>query len=374
MGLTIKEVSGKGDLKDFVKFPFQLYKDNPNWVPPMIKDELDTFNPKKNPSFEHCEAKMWLAVRDGKTVGRIAGIIHQTEAKEKQIGRFGWIDFVDDPEVSKLLLDTVIAWLQSNGITGIHGPLGFTDMDFEGMLVEGFDEIGTIATIYNYPYYPAHLEKLGFKKAAEWMEMEGQVPKEVPHRLKRKSEIIEARFKVRSLKFGTKNDLLKYGHEIFGVLNASYEGLYGYYKLTDKQIENYINQYFSFINPEFSSVVVNDKNTVVGFGISMPSLSKAFQKAKGQLFPFGFLHMLKALKFNKTADLYLIGVLPNYQKMGIPLLIIRDIWSALIKNGFNKVYSNPALEDNNGILNHWLEYQDIHRIRKRRRCYIKKFD
>jgi len=372
MGVEIKEVKDRGDLKRFVKFPFELYRNNPYWVPPMIKDELDTFSSKENPAFEHCEAKLWLALDNGEIVGRICGILHRTEIEKKKLGRFGWIDFIDDQEVSKKLINTVESWCKEKGLKGLHGPLGFTDLDFEGMLVEGFDEIGTIATIYNHSYYPRHLEALGFLKAADWVEMEATVPQEVPYRIKRKAEIIEGRFKFRSLSFKSAKDMLPYGKAIFDIINDSYKDLYGYWPLTNKQIDKYISQYLSFINPKFSSVVVNKDDEVVGFGITMPSLSRAYQKAKGRLFPFGFIHLLRALKRNSTADFYIVGILPDYQKMGIPLLFFRDIWPQLIKRGIRKVYSNPALEDNHGVLNHWMEYQDNHRVRKRRRCYVRK--
>lgn len=374
MGIEIREVKTKSDLKRFVKLPFKIYRDNPYWIPPLIKDELQTFSKKHNPSFGHCEAKLWLAYSNNEVVGRIAGIVHQDEALKEGVGRFGWLDFEDDVSISEKLFETVQNWLRERGVTGMHGPMGFTDMDFEGMLVEGFDEIGTIATIYNHSYYPVHLEKLGFEKAIDWFEFEGNVPDEMPYRLKRKSEIIQSRFKFKSLKLTSVKQMLKYGAAIFDVLNKSYVDLYGFYPLNKEQIANYTKQYLSFIKPEFSSVIVNAKEEVIGFGITMPSLSKAFQKARGSLFPFGFIHILRALKKNTVADLYLVGVLPEYQKMGVSLLIMRDIWEQMMNHGIRTVYSNPALENNNGVLNHWKEYEDLHRIRKIRRCYIKKID
>ncbi len=352
-------------------FPFDLYRENSYWVPPMIKNEYATLSESENPAFEHCQSRQWLAEKEGRIVGRIAAIIHGAEAEEKKLGRFGWLDFIDEEEVSHALILEVEKWFKSKDLDGMHGPLGFSDLDFEGLLIDGFDEIGTIATIYNYPYYGKHLDNLGFRKATDWVEIEATIPQEVPYRIKRKAEIIENRFKVKSRSFKRTKDMLPYGRAIFEVINASYKDLYGYYALTDKQIDKYIKQYLSFIKPEFSSVVVNEKEEVVGFGITMPSLSRAFQKARGRLFPFGFIHLLKALRKNNIADFYLIGVLPKYHKFGIPVLIMKDIWPQLIKLGIKKAYMNPALEDNNGILNHWLEFQEFHRIRKRRRCYIK---
>lgn len=374
MGIEIREVNDKRELARFVMFPFDLYRNNQFWIPPMIKDEKSTFNPKKNPAFEHCQSKLWLAYDQDKVVGRIAGIIHNQEAKEEGLGRFGWIDFIDNSAVSGKLLAIVEEWLKSKNIKGMHGPLGFTDMDFEGTLIEGFDEMGTIATIYNYEYYASHIEQQGYKKAVDWVEMEGEVPEEIPYRLTRKSEIIKTRFGFRSLKFKKTRDLLPYGEGIFNVLNETYKGLHGFYPLSEKQIKMYISQYISYLKPEFASVILSKEDEVVGFGISMPSLTKAFQKANGRLFPFGFLYLLKALKSNDLADLYLMGVLPKYQKFGVPVLILKDVWTEYLKSGIKKVVSNPMIENNYHILTQWNEYQNTARIRRKRRCYVKNFD
>ncbi len=372
MGIEVREVKNKRDLKRFVMFPFELYRNSRYWIPPMIKDEKATFDPISNPAYEHCQSKLWLAFDGDKVVGRIAGIIHSQEAKEEQLGRFGWIDFIDDHAVSKQLISTVEEWIKSQNLAGIHGPLGFTDMDFEGTLVEGFNEMGTIATIYNYEYYPSHFEQLGYKKAVDWIEMEGLVPDEVPYRLMRKADLIKARFGFKSLKFKKTKDLLPYGKGIFNVLNETYKNLHGFYPLTEKQIRRYISQYLSFLKPEFASVILSKEDEVVGFGISMPSFSRAFQKAGGRLFPFGFIYLLRALKKNDTADLYLMGALPKYQKFGIPVLILRDIWTEYLKVGIKKVVSNPMIEDNYHILTQWNEYQNTTRVRRKRRCYVKK--
>ncbi|MDA0197060.1 MAG: hypothetical protein O2887_18950 [Bacteroidetes bacterium] len=373
MGIEIREVKSKKDLNRFVKFPFQLYSKCPYWIPPLIKDELRTFSAKHNPAFGHCTAKLWIAYSNDEIVGRIAGIVHQKEAQKDGIGRFGWLDFMDDLAISKKLLDTVEEWIQEQGMTKMHGPLGFTDMDFEGMLIEGFKEMGTIATIYNYEYYPVHMDTLGFNKVVDWVEMEGVLPTSLPPKMVRKAEIIEARFGLRSLKFNKIKELLSFGKGIFKVLNESYANLHGFYPLTDEQISHYISQYLSYLKPEFSSVVVNSENEVVGFGIAMPSFSRAFQKAKGHLFPFGYLHLLKALRNNDLADLYLMGVSNNYQKFGVSALILKDILQAFNHAGIKKVVTNPMLENNHHILTQWNEFQGDSRIHRRRRCFVKKF-
>ena len=366
----IRKVESRKDLKVFIKYPFELYIDNPNWVPPLLMDELTVLDPKKNPAFEHCKATLWLAEDErGKVVGRIAGIIHEGESREHKLVRFGWIEFIDDKEVSKLLLDTVMRWGKSYGLTGIHGPMGFTDMDFEGMLVEGFDTPGTIATIYNHPYYPEHLEALGFEKGTDWVELRSTVPEEAPQRVVRRGDIVESRFKFKSLKFKSKSEAKKYGKEIFDVLNDAYAKLYGFQQLTDKQIQFYIGQYLGFVVTDLISVVTNKDGKVIGFAITMPSLTKAFQKARGKLFPFGFLHILNAVRKNDTADMYLIGVLPSYQKFGVTAIIFRDLIQAFVKRGIKTAITNQMLADNQNILTQFNEFQSDSEIYKRRRAY-----
>ncbi len=367
-----KKVETKKDLNAFIKYPFKLYKDNDNWVPPLLMDERTVLSPKKNPAFDHSKASLWLALDEHEEiVGRVAGIVHNAEAEEEGLVRFGWLDFIDDEAVSKLLIDTVSEWGISQGLKGIHGPLGFTDMDFEGMLVEGFDTPGTIATIYNYPYYPEHLEKLGFEKSTDWVELRSTVPSEEPKRVIRRGDIVESRFQFKSLKFNSKKEAKKYGHELFEVLNKAYAELYGFHQLTEKQIQFYIAQYLGFVVTDLLSIVVNKEGRVVGFAITMPSFTKAFQKAKGRLFPFGFIHILRALKKNDTADMYLIGVLPEYQKFGVTAIIFRDLIKAFMKRGIKTALTNQMLESNQNVLTQFNEFQADSEIYKRRRCYKK---
>jgi GNAT superfamily N-acetyltransferase len=373
MNLKIAEVQTKKELRTFLKFPYQLYKDSLNWVPPLLRDEFEIFDPKRNPALAMCKTKQWLATLDGKLVGRIAGIIHEKEAAHTQLGRFGWIDFIDDDAVSTALLREAENWVKLEGLKGIHGPLGFSDMDPEGMLVEGFDSTGTIATIYNFAYYPKHLERHDYKKAADWIEGRGQIPQEPSRRLERTAEIVEGRFSVKSLELKTRKQVADRGRELFTVLNKAYEHLYAFQSLTEGQINYYIKMYLGFVIPDLVSMVVNEKDELVGFAVAMPSMTKAFQKAKGKLFPTGIFHLLAATKWEKTVDLYLIGVLPEYQRMGVTALIFRDLIRAFNKRGFTEARTNIILEDNISTLTQFNEYQTSSEMHKRRRCYIKQF-
>src|SRR4030065_80583 len=314
MQIELKKVVTKRDLKSFIKLPFHLYSNNKFWVPPLIQEEMKNFSKDKNPAFEFCESCYWIAYKENKMVGRIAGIINKryNDKVGKNVARFGYVDFVDDEEVSFKLFQTAENWGISKGCISIHGPLGFTDMDPEGMLIEGFEELGTIATIYNFPYYPRHVEKYGFKKDIYWVEYELYAP---------------------------------------------------------KQIDLYVKQYFGFIKPDYVPVIVNEKNEVVAFGITMPSLSKAFQKSKGKLLPFGFIHILGAMKKNERADLYLTGVRPDYQDKGVNAMLIYETNKVFIKHNILRVESNPEMETNAKVRAQWRFYKE--RQHKRRRCYIK---
>ncbi len=377
MTLEIHEVRNRKKLRDFILFPFSLYKDNSFWVPPLIRDEFELFNPKKNPSLALCETRQWVALMDGKIVGRIAGIIQKANYNPQKLARFGWLDFINDKNVAESLLLTVESWAKEKGMTGVHGPLGFSDMDPEGMLVEGFDSPATIATIYNYDYYPKLLESLGFHKAVDWVEMRFTVPPEPSKKLLRTAQLVESRFKFSSLKFKSRRHAKKYaaprGQELFDILNKSYATLYGFHPLTKEQISYYIKQYFGFIIHDLMSMIVNDKDELIGFAIAMPSLTEAFQKANGRIFPFGLFHILRGLKKSKTVDMYLIGVLPEYQKMGVTSLIFRDLIRAFNNRGIKQAITNQMLEENQNILTQFNEYQKESEIHKRRRCYIKSF-
>jgi hypothetical protein len=369
--LEIKEIHSRKDIKKFVMFPFELYKDNKYWVPPLIMDEINTFLPDKNPAFEHCRAKLWLVYKDGKIVGRIAGIINDRyiEKWKNKYARFGWIDFINDEEVSGLLIKTVEDWAKSEGMTAVHGPLGFTDLDQEGLLIEGFEELGTLSTIYNYPYYPVHLEKYGYKKDTDWVEFEIKVPESIPEKADKISRLVQERKGVRVFEAKKAKDMLPYAHGLFNVLNKAFSGLYGFVELSEKQIDKYVKQYFSFIVPDYTKILLDEKNEVAGFVIAMPSLSRALQKSKGKLLPFGFIYILKAIKSNKYIDLYLGAIRPDLQGKGADALLITELSRTAIKNKVISAESNIELEDNYLVQGHWKHFD--HRQHKRRRCYLK---
>lgn len=371
MSVVVKEVVRGGDLNKFIKFPFELYKGNKYWVPPLIFDEKNNLNRKKNPAFDFCDAKYWLAFKNNKVVGRIAGIINKryNEKVGKKTVRFSYLDFVDEPEVVDKLFSTVENWAKENGAVSIHGPLGFTDMDPEGMLIEGFEELGTIATIYNHPYYSKHIERLGYVKEIDWIEYEIYPTKETPEKIERIANVVLERYKLRVLKVKKAKELLPYAHKIFEVLNLAYKDIHGFVSLTERQIDLYVKQYFSFIKPDFVPVVINEQNEVVAFGITMPSLSKAFQKIRGRLLPFGFLQILKAMNNNPRADLYLTGVRPDYQDKGVNAVLISETNKTYKKYNIQSVESNQELESNAKVQAQWRFYE--RRQHKRRRCYIK---
>jgi hypothetical protein len=369
--LEIIEIKTRKEIKKFVKFPLELYKNNKYFVPPLMMEEINTFIPEKNPAFEYCRAKYWLAIKDGKIVGRIAGIINDksNEKWKNKHARFGWIDFINDEEVSTGLIKAVEDWAKSEGMTAMHGPLGFTDLDYEGMLVEGFEELGTLATIYNYPYYPVHLEKYGYKKDTDWVEFEIKVPEKIPEIADKISRLVQDRKKVRVFEAKKAKDMLPYAHGLFKVLNQAFSGLYGFVELSEKQINKYVKQYFSFILPDYTKILLDEKNEVAGFVIAMPSLSRALQKSKGRLLPFGFLYILRAIKSNKYLDLYLGAIRPDLQGKGADALLITELARTSIKNKVISAESNIELEDNYLVQGHWKHFD--HRQHKRRRCFIK---
>jgi ribosomal protein S18 acetylase RimI-like enzyme len=372
-GVWLKEVATHSDLKQFIRFPFSLYRDHPCWVPPLIMDELHTLRREKNPAFEYCDARYWLAYKNGRVAGRIAGLINQRYIEKwgHRYARFGWIDFIDDREVVGALFGAVEQWAGEKGMTGIHGPLGFTDMDREGMLVEGFGELGTMATIYNHPYYPGHLEALGYGKDADWLEFEVRVPAQVPEKAERVEQIVMRRLGVHVLPAKNAREIRPYARELFAVLNQAYARLYAFVPLSTEQIDTYVKQYFSFIQPDFTKILLDANGRVAGFVVAMPSLSRALQKCRGRLFPFGFLHLLAAMRKPKTLDLYLGAVRPDLQNKGADALVMTAITRSAIARGIVSAESNVELEVNVAVQNHWKYYEA--RQHKRRRCYLKRW-
>ena len=374
--IEIRPAQTKKEMKQFIRFNYELYKDNPYSVPDIYEDMVATFS-GKNPAMEFCDAVYYLAYRDGEIVGRVAGIINHKANKrwEQKMVRFGYIDFIDDMEVSKALISAVEKWGKEKGMDYIQGPLGFTDMDAEGMLIEGFEELGTNATIYNYPYYPKHIEALGFDKEADWVELLMTVPREtgVPERLERIAKIVIEKYGLQIKRYTSRSKLRKdYGKQIFEVINEAFKPLFGYSELNEKQIDLYVNTYIPFIDLKLVSLITDANGKLICVGISMPSLSKALQKAKGKLFPFGWFHLLKALKWKKpdTLDLMLVGVLPEYQGKGINAVLFYDLLPNYISEGYKYVETNPELEVNNKVQSQWIYFE--RRQHKRRRCFKKK--
>lgn len=373
MSVEIKKVTTKSELKRFIRFNYEFYKDNPYSVPDLYDDMLNTFSPKKNAAFEFCEADYFLALRDGKIVGRVAAIINRraNETWNRKTVRFGWIDFIDDMEVSTALIDTVKQWGKERGMTEIEGPIGFTDMDAEGMLVEGFDQLSTMATIYNYPYYPQHMEHIGLSKSADWVEMKIYVPDAIPEKHRRISEIIAKRYNLHIRKLKSKKEVRQSGvaHDIFRLINDAYTPLFGYSRMTERQIDQYVKMYVPVLDLRMVSIVENEQNEIVAVGISMASLSRALQKAKGRLLPFGWYHLLKALMWKrpKVLDLLLVAVRPDYQGKGVNALLFTDLIPVYKELGFEYAESNPELEMNEKVQNQWQYFKTEQH--KRRRCF-----
>ena len=374
MAIIIKKVSSKKELKTFIRFNYELYKGNPYSVPDLYDDMLNTFSSKKNAAFEFCEAEYFLAYKDNKVVGRVAAIINNraNQTWDKKEVRFGWIDFIDDEEVSSALLKAVEDWGKQKGMDTITGPLGFTDMDAEGMLIEGFDQLGTMATIYNYPYYPQHMEKLGFEKDADWVEFKLYVPDQLPEKFVRISEIILQKYKLKIKKLTRKEIKEKhYGQKIFDLINEAYAPLYGFSKMTQGQIDQYVKTYLPLLDLRMVSIVETEDGELVAAGISMASLSEALQKAKGRILPFGWFYLLKALfiKRPKVLDLLLVGVKPEYQSKGVNALLFYDLVPTFKKMGFVYGESNPELEENKKVQAQWSAFESVQH--KRRRAFKK---
>ncbi|MBQ8386821.1 MAG: N-acetyltransferase [Paludibacteraceae bacterium] len=374
MSVEIKKITNRIDLLRFVKFGNEFYSNCENFCPSLILDEMATFNTKKNPAFDVCEHVLYMAYKDGKAVGRIAGIINH-EANRKwgvKHVRFGWMDFIDDLAVSKALLDAVVEWGKSKGMDGLNGPVGFTDFDHQGLIVEGFDYLVPMASLYNYPYYVQHMEAYGLLKENDWIEMQIYPPQELPERFGRMAKIVQERSHVRVDKVKNCKELVqKYGTSYMDVIDQAYQKLYNFQPLTDRQKRHYCDMYFPLLNFDFVTVVVNEKDEVVGVGVGMPDISKALRKCKGKLFPFGWYHMLKALHSDHydTFDFLIIAVRPDYQDRGLNAVIIADQHPYFVKYNIHCIETTAIMETNFKNLNHWEVFP--HKYHKRRRAYIK---
>ncbi|WP_455128334.1 N-acetyltransferase [Prevotella veroralis] len=374
--IQIKRVETKKDLKQFIEFHYDLYKGNPYDVPNLYSDEVNTLSKDKNAAFDFCEAEYFLALKEGKIVGRVAAIInHKANEKwKKKDVRFGWIDFIDDIEVSCALFKAVEEYGRKKGMDDIVGPLGFTDMDPEGMLTWGFDKLGTMATIYNYEYYPQHMEKLGgWEKDNDYVEYYLVVPEKSPEKYTKIAEMVEKRYNLHVRKL-TKKDIFQggYGKKLFDLINLTYSDLYGFSELTDRQIDQYVKMYFPFADLNLVTVIEdgNKDNQLAGLGITIPSLSRALQKCRrGRLFPFGWWHLLRAIKFHKTdgVDLLLMGFLPEYRSKGANALLFADLIPRYVDYGFKWGETQVEMESNEGVQSQWGPLDPINH--KKRRCY-----
>ena len=374
MSVTISEVKTRKELKKFIQFGIDIFEGNENFCPPLIFDELNTLDSKKNPAFDVCEAVYYLAYKDGKIVGRIAGIINKQANAHWNVKkvRFGWFDFIDDKEVSKALLDAVVAWGKSKGMDALNGPVGFTDLDHQGLLLEGHEYLSLMAALYNYPYYVEHFDAYGLTKEADWIEIRFQVPDVLPEKMSRVANLIADRYKVKATHVKNSKELIKrYGYSFFDLIDTAYQQLYNYSPLTEKQKKYYSDIYFPILNFDLVSLLVNEKDELVGVGVAMPNISKELRKTKGKLFPFGWYHLLKALsaKSYETADLLLIAVRPDYQNKGINSLIFADQLPYYHKLNVKYASVTAILETNMKSMANFLIFD--HEIYKRRRAYIK---
>ena len=369
--ISIIQVKSEKDLKNFIYFPMELYKNNQNYVPPLIKDEKNIWDPKENGALQHSEAKQFLAYKDDKIVGRIALMLNH---KEEDLGskkiRFGWLDFIDDHEVSKTLIDLAINFAKEKNIKLIEGPMGFTNLDKAGMLTMGFDKIATMIGLYNFPYYPEHLQKLGMKDGKIWVEFEMDFPTVLPEKVSKFSKLVKEKYKLRVLQFRSKKEIEPHINSMFHLLDETYNTLSTYTPISQEQIKIYKEKYFPFISKDYVICVADENDELVAFAITMPSYSKAMQKAKGKLFPFGWWHFLQAEKKNDRANFYLIGIQPKFQRRGVTAIILEEIFIRFNKMGIKFAETNPELEDNKSVQLLWQDYDPVQH--KRRQTFVLK--
>ena len=369
--IEIKEVVSKRDWRRFYAVPNELYRDNEYFVPAIHMDEAPTFDPKKNPAYEYCETVAYLAWMDGKIVGRIAAIInHKLNAlKEMKRMRFTRWDVIDDLAVSRALFEAIEAWGNTKGMESLIGPIGFSDLDKQGLLIEGFEELSMIITLYNHPYYAEHLEALGFSKDVDWVEYKVFVPPQIDPRVDRISTIAQKRHGYHLVSFKNKKEVVPYAKEMFHMYNESFGDLYGFCPLTDAQIDIAVKQFFTLVSLDYLYVVVDNENAVIGFGIMAPSFAPAIKASGGRLFPFGLLGILKAFRHHEVLDMYLIAVKPEYFGRGVAAVIMNEGIKHAIANGVKWAETGPELEHNDNVQTLWGSFKTEQH--KRRRCYIK---
>ncbi len=369
--ITIKEAVSAKELKAFVTFPFQLYKDSKYWVPPIIKQELETFNKDKNPIFKDAEARFFIAYKDNEIVGRVAAIVNWIEVNNQSIKkmRFGWFDFIDDIEVSKALLNTVETIGREQQLDFVEGPVGFSNLDKVGVLTEGFDSIATMVTWYNHPYYVDHYKTHGYEVEKEFSESMFPFKNVKPEFFKKAQELIKQRYKLRALKLTKTEEVIPYSDRMFDLFNESYASLSSFVEITEIQKAYFKKKFISFVNPEYIKFVVDENDKLIGFAVVMPRFAEALQKTKGKLFPFGFTHILKAKKHSKDVIFYLIGIHPDYQNKGVHAVIFNEFYETFKEKGIQTCYRTPELEDNIAIKKIWKHFDPV--IYKRRKTFRK---
>ncbi len=373
MLVTIQPCNTIADLKKFAQFPYDLYKENKYWVPPMFKDELQSLQPATNPAFKHCDAQFWIAIKHGKVAGRIGAIINKAynEKTGTRLGRITRIEFIDDKEVSKTLLATAEKWIKDKGMEGVHGPLGFTNLDHQAILIEGFDYLPSIASEYHLPYYKEHMEAAGYGKEMDWVEFRLKLADAIPEKALKLNEMIKTRYNLKVVHFTSQAELKQHAHRAFDLLNSAFGDLFSFVKMDKELSDFYIHKYFSILNPRFVKMIEDENGDLIGFIISLPSLSEAMQKAKGKLFPLGWYHIMQALKKPKVADLLLTAIHPEWQAKGVSAILITELQKVMYEHGVTHAETTGIIETNEKAISHWKNYDHIQH--KRKRCFIKMF-
>lgn len=374
MSVTIIPVESRRQMNQFIDFTLDLYRDCPYYVPELAFDTRATLDKKKNPAFEFSQAQPYLAIKDGKVAGRVVALINNrvNEKWQHKVVRFGWIDFIEDYEVCKALLDAVCAWGKERGMNRLEGPMGFTDFDREGALTTGFDRMATMATIYNYPYYIDFYERYGLVKGADWIEHLVTIPDEMPERFSKMSNLIAERYNLRVHFAKNARDIKQHNAKaIFDLLNQCYADLYGFAQLSDRQIDKYVNDYITFADLSLIPMIYNEENELVGVAIMIPYLAQALIKSHGKLFPFGWFHLIKSLYIKpcETLEFLLVAIRPDYQNKGVNALIVSSLYPSLKKKGYKKAETNCNLVDNDKVINLWSHFP--HETHKGRRAFIK---
>jgi len=372
--IEIREVKTAADMRKFVSLPYRVFRDFPQWVPEVRSEEKAMMLPEKNPSLKNCETVSFLALKDGKTAGRVMAILNKpaNEVWNEKAVRFWMLDFIEDFEAAQALFAAVEEWAREKGMTRVQGPLGFCDLDKQGMLVDGFGEQDLAITIYNPPYYPQYMERMGYVKKYDWLEFQVMTPKKPSERLERLAGIIMKRNKFNLLPLRTTKDIYPYLDEAFEVLNAAFKVLPGVVPLSREMADKYITEYIKYISPDYLCVVMDKDQKIAGFGVAVPSLGQAIRKSKGRLLPFGILRMMRALKHNDSLDLYFIAIRPDMQNTGVPAVILNEFTKNGIKQGIRFAETGPELEENTRVQALWKEFES--RQHRRRRCYMKDLD